>query len=80
MQEADYKWFLENYNELYKEFGDVFLVIKEKKVIGTYNSYADGVLSTMKNEPIGTFIVQRCGKDESAYTNYISSMNFCSVS
>ena len=76
MQEADYRWFLENFNELFKKYGDVYIAIKEKTVLGIYNSYADGVLSTMKNEPLGSFIVQHCGNDESAYTNYISSMNF----
>lgn len=77
MQESDYKWFLENYNELFKRFGEVYVAIKNKTILGTYNSYAEGVLSTMKQEPLGTFIVQKCGKDESAYTNYISSMVFC---
>lgn len=77
MQETDYEWFLENYNELYAKYGDVYLAIKEKTILGVYPSFAEGVLSTMKKEPLGSFIVQRCGIDESAYTNYISSMNFC---
>ena len=77
MQEADYNWFLENYDELYKQYGDTYLAIKGKAVLGSYRSYAEGVLSTVREEPIGSFIVQRCGRDESAYTNYISSMNFC---
>ncbi len=77
MQESDFKWFLENYNELFKQFGEVYLAIKNKTVLGSYNSYAEGVLSTMKEEPLGSFIVQKCGRDESAYTNYISSMVFC---
>ncbi len=76
MQEADYQWFLENYSELFNKYGDVYLAIKEKTVLGIYKSYAEGVLATMKKEPLGSFIVQRCGNDESAFTNYISSMSF----
>lgn len=76
MQDADFKWFVENLHDLYTQYGDAYIAIKNKTVLGAYSSYADGVLSTMKTEPLGTFIVQKCGADESAYTNYISSMNF----
>lgn len=78
MQNDDYKWFLENYEDLYKKYGPVYLAIKNKTVLGVYDSYADGVIATKKNESLGSFIIQRCGNDESAYTNYISSMNFMS--
>lgn len=74
--QEDYKWFLEKYNDLYEKYGEAYLAIKNKKVLGVYNTYADGVRLTSKNEELGTFIIQKCGKDESSYTNYIASMNF----
>lgn len=77
MQSEDYRWFLDNFEKLYQAYGSVFLAIKNKTVLGVYTTYADGVLTTMETEPVGTFIVQKCGEDESAYTNYIASMNFC---
>lgn len=77
MQERDYEWFLSHYSELYKEYGFSYLAIKNKKVLGSYPSYADGVNVTSKTEPIGSFIIQLCNGDESGYTNYISSMDFC---
>ena len=76
MKNLDYKWFVENLDNLYKEYGDVYLAIKEKKVIGVFSSYAEGVKEMSKKEELGTFIIQKCGKDKSAYTNYISSFNF----
>lgn len=76
MQKDDFKWFLKNYDDLFKKYGSTFLAIKDKKVLGSYSSYADGVNQTLKSEPLGTFIVQFCNGNESAYTNYISSMNF----
>ena len=76
MQDVDYKWFLDNYLELYKKYGDTFLVIKNKTVIGSYNSYAEAVKAMEGREDIGTFIVQKCNGCESAYTNYISSICF----
>lgn len=77
MQDADFEWFKENCYELFKRFGEKYVAIKNKTILGIYESYADGVISTMKSEPAGTFIVQKCGPDETAYTTYISSMNFC---
>lgn len=75
MQEADYKWFLDHFSDLYQEYGHTFLAIKNKTIIGVYDTYADGVKNAMQKEPLGTFIVQECGPDESAYTVYISSLN-----
>ena len=72
MQDLDYKWFLENLQNLYKQYGDAYIAIKNKTVLGSYSSYAEGVKTTSKTEPLGTFIVQQCGADESAFTAYIS--------
>ncbi len=76
MQESDYRWFLENYAELFNEFGKGFFVIKDKKVLCVCNSYAEGVHEALKSYKPGTFIVQECNGDESAYTVRIASMNF----
>lgn len=77
MQESDFLWFVENMKDLFMKYGHSFLAIKNKKVLGSYSSYAEGVHETEKTEQIGTFIIQKCGQDESAYTVNISSMNFC---
>lgn len=76
MQNDDYEWFKEHCTELFERFGNSYVAIKDKSVLGVYQTYAEGVRETLKTEQIGTFIVQLCGKDESAYTNYIASMEF----
>ena len=48
MIENEYKWFLTNYSDLFKEYGDSFLAIKDEAVLGTYSSYADGVWKRLK--------------------------------
>jgi hypothetical protein len=73
-QEADYKWFLDNYRMLYEEYGISYLAIKDKKVLGSYQSYAEALHETEKAEPIGSFIIQYCNGNETGYTNYIASM------
>lgn len=73
MQELDFKWFIDNMPNLYKEYGNCFLAIKNKQILGSYATYADAVHSTAQTEDLGTFIVQECGQDEKAYTNFIAS-------
>ena len=75
MQKDDYDWFLKNYNALYAEYGQKYLAIKNHTVLGTYASYAEAVRNTEKKEELGTFIVQLCNGDETAYTNYIATLN-----
>ncbi len=67
-QREDFQFFLDNYNEYYKKYGHSFIAIKDKKVVGVYHSYSEGVEETKKSEPMGTFIVQEVNGDESAYT------------
>ncbi|KUO65740.1 MAG: hypothetical protein APF84_00310 [Gracilibacter sp. BRH_c7a] len=76
IQDIDYQWFLENYSELFAKHGVSYLAIKNKTILGVYESYADGVRSVSNKEKPGTFIVQNCNGNESAYTNYIASTNF----
>ena len=80
MQDSDFEWFKENMPSLYGRYGHCFLAIKDKEVIGRYDTYAEGVMEASKIAGLGTFIVQECGKDESAYTNYISSADSLLVS
>ena len=71
MQRSDFNWFLNHYDELYREYGHKFIVIKNKEVLGVYDSVREALDNT--DEDLGTFIVQECNGDESAYTNYIAS-------
>ena len=74
MQEKDFLWFIDNYLCLYEKYGTCYIVIKNKKILGTYQSYASAVNETLKSEDIGTFIVQYCNGEESGYTNYIATV------
>ena len=76
MQSSDFEWFILNMPALYAKYGDCFLAIKDKTILGHYPTYASAVANTKKHEELGTYIVQQCGPDETAYTNYISSFNF----
>ncbi len=72
----DFVWFKEHYVELQNKYGNAFIAIKNKQVLGVYSSYAEGVAHTAKSEELGTFIVQECNSQHKAYHCCISSMNF----
>ena len=70
----DFEWFLSKYDAIYKEHGECYVAIKNKNILGYYNSLIEGLKKT--NEPKGSFIVQYCNGKEDGYTNYIASTNF----
>lgn len=74
--DEDFVWFKEHYKEFQAEYGHAFLAIKNKRILGVYNTYGEGVRATAKTEDIGTFIVQECDPQCEAYLCYITSMNF----
>lgn len=65
MVDMNYEFFVSNFDELYKEYADRYIVIKNCKVIGDYDTFDNAYKDTIKNEQIGTFIIQHCSKSDS---------------
>lgn len=70
---SDFEWFLDNYNNFYKEYGRKIIVIKNQSVLGVFDDKNSAIDETIKKHRLGTFIVQECNGDETGYTNYITS-------
>lgn len=70
-QNEDFEWFLENYEGLFEQYGDCYLLIRNKRVICTCDSYAEGVKKGDGLFERGTYIVQHCNGDESGYTTCV---------
>ena len=75
-QSNDFKWFKEHNDSLFAQYGNSYIAIKNQTVLGAFSSYAEGVSTISRTEPLGTFIVQHCTGDKTGYTNYIYSMNY----
>lgn len=71
MQRSDFNWFLNNYDKIYEQYGHKYIVIKNKTVLGAYDSVREALDNT--KEELGTFIIQECNGDSSAYANYVAS-------
>ena len=74
-QNTDFEWYKENLKDLYKLYGEQIVVIKDRKVESTHSSFVDAFEAGCRNFKVGTFIIQKLGPDEAAYTNYIHSLS-----
>ena len=72
-QEKNFKYFLEHYDDIFKQYGRCFVVLKKQSVLKTYGSFSEAYHETLKSEELGSFSIQECNGEESGYTNYIAS-------
>ena len=55
MLTKEFQYYLDNQDELVKEYNHKFLVIKNCEVIGDYNTYEEALLETSKEHELGHF-------------------------
>ncbi len=67
--DADFRWFIANQDELVKRYNGKTLAIRDKVVLGAYDSAVEAVNKT--SYPMGEYMVQLCIPGERAYTVYI---------
>ena len=65
--EKEFKYFIENKDNLVKKYNGKYIVIKDRKVIGDYDSEIEAIQKTSKDESLGTFLVQKCTLDNENY-------------
>jgi hypothetical protein len=70
MLEKEFKYYVDNQKELVKQYNGKFIVIKDEKIIGAYPSEIIAYTETIKNNELGTFLIQLCmpGKDSYSQT------------
>lgn len=72
MCDKNFSYFEENFDKLYSENPEKFIVIKNKSVIGSYDSFEEAYLNTKKTENLGSFLIQHCTMND---VNYFCSNN-----
>jgi fibrillarin-like rRNA methylase len=63
-QDQDFEYFIQNIEAFYKQYGHKFLAIKDRNILGAYDSFNTALEETLKQEQIGTFIIQECFKNK----------------
>ncbi len=66
--EKEFKYYLEHQDELVKKYNGKFIVIKDCKVIGVFDSELEAVEKTAEKHELGTFLVQKCERGTESYT------------
>lgn len=68
MLDNELKYYIANQSDLVRQFKGKFLVIKDQRVIGVYNSEIEAYTETVKVQELGTFLIQECQPGDENYT------------
>lgn len=71
--EPEFKFYLDHQSELLKSYQDRFIVIKDQRVIGDYESELEALKETQKEHELGTFLIQECKPGSDNYTEVFHS-------
>ncbi len=59
----DFQYYLDHQSELAQKYEGKYIVIKNRRVLGTYDDEMEAVEKTAKKHELGTFLVQECSSD-----------------
>ena len=71
--EKEFNYYIENQKELVKKYNGKFIVIKNKKIIGVFDSELKAIEEISKTEKLGTFLIQKCEPGVESYTQIYNS-------
>lgn len=66
--EKEFQFYLKNQSELSKQYNGMYIVIKDDKVIGAFDSEIEAISKTSTQHELGTFLIQKCGPGKESYT------------
>jgi hypothetical protein len=69
----EFKYYVDHQKELAEKYNGKIIVIKDRQVIGVYDSEIRAVEETKKKHTLGTFLVQKCELGPESYTQTFHS-------
>jgi hypothetical protein len=66
--EKEFQYYLDNQAEFVKKYKGKFIVIKNSKVLGAFDTEIEAIEKTSKEHALGTFLVQKCEAGSENYT------------
>lgn len=66
--EKEFKYYIDHQAELVEKYNGKFIVIKDCKVIGAFDSELEAINTTSEQYELGTFLVQKCEPGSESYT------------
>ena len=67
MLEKEFQYFVDNQTDLFKQFPDQYLVIKNQKIIAVYDNKIDAYFETQQEHELGSFLIQFCSLDQESF-------------
>lgn len=65
---ADFEYFVSNQKELVQKYNGKYIVIKDRQVVGAFDSELDAYADASSKYTAGTFLIQPCRPGEESYT------------
>ena len=69
----EFDYYRQHQAELVRQYNGKFIVIKNRSVLGAYDSQQRAVSETRKQHELGTFLVQKVEPGEASYTQTFHS-------
>jgi hypothetical protein len=74
MFQEEFEYFRLNQAELVEKYKGKILVLKGKSILGAYDSTLEALYESVKENEIGSFMIQPCQPGPEAYTVTISTL------
>ena len=73
----DFEYYLDHQSEFAEKYEGKYIVIKNRRVLGTYDDEMEAVEKTARKHELGTFLVQECSSDpDSTIETFHSRVGF----
>lgn len=64
----DFQYYIDNQADLLSKYEGKFIVIKDKEVVGAYDSEIEAYEESQKQYELGTFLIQKVSSGPESYT------------
>lgn len=71
--EKEFQFFLDNRADLVKKYKGKVIVIRDRAVVGVFETEPEAVAESQKKFELGTFLVQKCAEDKESYSHTFRS-------
>lgn len=66
--EKEFQYYLDHQDKLVEKYNGKYIVIKNSKVIASYDSEIEAIEKTKEKYDLGTFLVKKCEPGSESYT------------
>jgi hypothetical protein len=71
--DIEYQYFLKNKEYLKTKYLDKYIVIKGTNILGVYDTQKEAIVNSIKDNELGTFLVQLVSGDDSSLSQTFHS-------